>query len=87
MCIYTYTCIHTEELQQQAGVFKRNANELKKKMWWKVCMYMYVCMSTNVYVYECVHMYMYVYYIHIYLIYMNQRNRCGGRYVYIDIYV
>ena len=25
----------TEELQQQAGVFKRNANELKKKMWWK----------------------------------------------------
>lgn len=23
------------ELQQQAGVFKRNANELKKKMWWK----------------------------------------------------
>jgi len=24
-----------EELQQQAGVFKRNANELKKKMWWK----------------------------------------------------
>lgn len=24
-----------EDLQQQAGVFKRNANELKKKMWWK----------------------------------------------------
>lgn len=24
-----------EELQQQAGVFKRNANDLKKKMWWK----------------------------------------------------
>lgn len=24
-----------EELQQQAGVFKRNANELKNKMWWK----------------------------------------------------
>ena len=24
-----------EELQQQAGVFKRNAHELKKKMWWK----------------------------------------------------
>jgi hypothetical protein len=24
-----------EELQQQAGVFKRNASELKKKMWWK----------------------------------------------------
>lgn len=24
-----------EELQQQAGVFKKNANELKKKMWWK----------------------------------------------------
>jgi len=25
----------TEELQQQAGVFKHNAKELKKKMWWK----------------------------------------------------
>jgi hypothetical protein len=24
-----------EELQQQAGVFKRNAQELKKRMWWK----------------------------------------------------
>jgi len=24
-----------EELQQQAGVFKRTANDLKKKMWWK----------------------------------------------------
>mmetsp|Transcript_30713 Transcript_30713/g.84387 ORF Transcript_30713/g.84387 Transcript_30713/m.84387 type:complete len:236 (+) Transcript_30713:42-749(+) len=24
-----------EELQQQAGVFKRNATELKNKMWWK----------------------------------------------------
>ena len=24
-----------EELQQQAGVFKHNAKELKKKMWWK----------------------------------------------------
>jgi len=24
-----------EELQQQAGVFKRNATELKKRMWWK----------------------------------------------------
>jgi hypothetical protein len=24
-----------EELQQQAGVFKRNAHELKKRMWWK----------------------------------------------------
>ena len=24
-----------EELQQQAGVFKRSANELKNKMWWK----------------------------------------------------
>lgn len=24
-----------EELQQQAGLFKRNANELKKRMWWK----------------------------------------------------
>jgi hypothetical protein len=24
-----------EELQQQAGVFKRNATDLKKKMWWK----------------------------------------------------
>jgi hypothetical protein len=27
--------LRTEELQQQAGVFKRNANELKNKMWWK----------------------------------------------------
>lgn len=26
---------YIEELQQQAGVFKRNANELKNKMWWK----------------------------------------------------
>jgi hypothetical protein len=26
---------HIEELQQQAGVFKRNAHELKKRMWWK----------------------------------------------------
>jgi hypothetical protein len=26
---------YVEELQQQAGVFKRNANELKNKMWWK----------------------------------------------------
>jgi len=25
----------TEELQQQAGVFKKNATELKNKMWWK----------------------------------------------------
>src|SRR5690554_5417427 len=24
-----------EELQQQAGVFKRNAHDLRKKMWWK----------------------------------------------------
>lgn len=24
-----------EELQQQAGVFKRSAHDLKKKMWWK----------------------------------------------------
>lgn len=24
-----------EELQQQAGVFKRSAQDLKKKMWWK----------------------------------------------------
>ena len=24
-----------EQLQQQAGVFKRNAHELKKRMWWK----------------------------------------------------
>lgn len=30
----TMTC-YAEELQQQAGVFKRNANELKNKMWWK----------------------------------------------------
>jgi hypothetical protein len=33
MCFWQPT--HTEELQQQAGVFKRNANELKNKMWWK----------------------------------------------------
>jgi hypothetical protein len=25
----------TDELQQQAGVFKKNAHELKNKMWWK----------------------------------------------------
>lgn len=25
----------SEDLQQQAGIFKRNAVELKKKMWWK----------------------------------------------------
>jgi heme/copper-type cytochrome/quinol oxidase subunit 2 len=25
----------TEELQQQAGVFKKNANKLKKKIWFK----------------------------------------------------
>ena len=25
----------SEELQQQAGVFKRSANELKNRMWWK----------------------------------------------------
>lgn len=24
-----------EELQQQAGVFKRSAHDLKKKMWWQ----------------------------------------------------
>jgi vesicle-associated membrane protein 4 len=24
-----------EELQQQAGVFKKSAHELKNKMWWK----------------------------------------------------
>jgi hypothetical protein len=24
-----------EELQQQAGVFKRSAHDLRKKMWWK----------------------------------------------------
>ena len=29
------SCNFIEELQQQAGVFKRNANELKNKMWWK----------------------------------------------------
>jgi hypothetical protein len=28
-----YWC--AEELQQSAGVFKKNANELKNKMWWK----------------------------------------------------
>ncbi len=27
--------IIVEELQQQAGVFKKNANDLKNKMWWK----------------------------------------------------
>jgi Synaptobrevin len=27
--------VAAEELQQQAGVFKRNANELRKKMWWQ----------------------------------------------------
>ena len=26
-----------EELQQQAGVFKRGATDLKKKLWWKNC--------------------------------------------------
>jgi hypothetical protein len=26
-----------EELQQQAGVFKKNAKDLRKKMWWKNC--------------------------------------------------
>ncbi len=31
----SFSCTTTEELQQQAGVFKRNANELKNKMWWK----------------------------------------------------
>lgn len=25
----------TEDLQQQAGVFRRNARDLKSKMWWK----------------------------------------------------
>lgn len=30
-----FSFLFSEELQQQAGVFKRNANELKKKMWWK----------------------------------------------------
>ena len=27
--------LRVEDLQQQAGVFKRNAHELKKRMWWK----------------------------------------------------
>jgi hypothetical protein len=25
----------SEELQQQAGIFKKSANDLKNKMWWK----------------------------------------------------
>lgn len=41
-CLYRLT----EELQQQAGVFKRNANELKNKMWWKNMKVGYVVMFT-----------------------------------------
>jgi cyclopropane fatty-acyl-phospholipid synthase-like methyltransferase len=39
-----------EELQQQAGVFKRNAHELKKRMWWKnlkVCMHFFAIGNIN----------------------------------------
>jgi hypothetical protein len=40
LIVFLFRCVlHcvvcAEELQQQAGVFKRNANELKNKMWWK----------------------------------------------------
>lgn len=28
-------CLFSEDLQQQAGVFKKNAHDLKKRMWWK----------------------------------------------------
>jgi hypothetical protein len=34
-CFHLIFFPSTEELQQQAGVFKKNANELKNKMWWK----------------------------------------------------
>jgi hypothetical protein len=27
--------LKSEELQQSAGIFKKNATELRKKMWWK----------------------------------------------------
>ena len=27
--------VKSEELQQVAGIFKRNATDLRKKMWWK----------------------------------------------------
>jgi hypothetical protein len=27
--------LKSEELQQSAGIFKKNASELRKKMWWK----------------------------------------------------
>jgi len=30
-----YYFFFVEELEQQAGVFKRNAGELKNRMWWK----------------------------------------------------
>jgi hypothetical protein len=38
---------YTEELQQQAGVFRKNAKDLKDKMWWKdmkVCTYCCCCL-------------------------------------------
>jgi hypothetical protein len=37
LILFLFRCVLrcVEELQQQAGVFKRNANELKNKMWWK----------------------------------------------------
>jgi ferric iron reductase protein FhuF len=42
---------NTEELQQQAGVFKRNATELKKRMWWKnlkVIIYAYLTSMNHI---------------------------------------
>jgi uncharacterized membrane protein len=33
--ISPYYLQQAEELQQQAGVFKRSAHDLKKKMWWQ----------------------------------------------------
>ena len=27
--------LKSEELQQSAGIFKKNATDLRKKMWWK----------------------------------------------------
>ena len=47
IAIFNIDNILLEELQQQAGVFKRNANELKNKMWWKnikVCSTDLVCL-------------------------------------------
>ena len=33
--LYSYILYYPEELQQQAGVFKKTAHDLKNKMWWK----------------------------------------------------